>query len=120
MERTDGLVSRLYASLREYLGLQREYMTLSLTEMLTRLLTAVILFVILFVVFIITLIFVAMVLVSLMRTLTGNAMLSYGLVALLFAAIGVLLYVMRKPWIERPLTNYIGNELLKDEDENLQ
>ena len=119
MERTDGLVSRLYASLREYLGLQREYMTLGLTEMLTRLLTVVILFVVLFVVFVITLFFGAMVLVSLLRSLTGNDLLAYGLVALLFAAIGVLLYVMRKSWIETPLTNYIANELLKDEDENL-
>lgn len=119
MERTDGLVSRLYASLREYLGLQREYMTLGLTEMLTRLLTVVILFVVLFVVFVITLFFGAMVLVSLLRSLTGSDLLAYGLVALLFAAIGVLLYVMRKPWIETPLTNYIANELLKDEDESL-
>ena len=72
-----------------------------------------------FVVFVITLFFGAMVLVSLLRSLTGNDLLAYGLVALLFAAIGVLLYVMRKPWIETPLTNYIANELLKDEDENL-
>ena len=49
MDRTDGLISKLITSLQTYLGLQKEYAMLELTEKLSRLLTALILGAILFI-----------------------------------------------------------------------
>lgn len=118
MDRTDGLISKLVASLKAYLGLQREYVMLELTEKLTRLLTALILGAILFVITIITVIFFALTIVAALTYLTGNDILSYGIVTLFFVGLATLSYKMRRRWLVAPLTNFFTTLLLKDDEEN--
>jgi len=113
MDRTDGLISKLLSSLKEYLGLQKEYVMLELTEKLTRLLTALILGAILFVFAIISVIFLSLTLVAFLSWLTGSIILSYAIVTGLFILLGVLFYLMRIKWLATPLTNFFINLLLK-------
>ena len=117
MERIESLVTKLASSLQTYLGLQREYMMLELTEKLARLLTALILGAVMFVIGILTVIFLAFTIVAGLEWLTGSAMLSYGVVTLLFVGLAYLFYRMRNKWLSRPLTNFFTNLLLKDEDD---
>lgn len=117
MERIESLVTKLASSLQTYLGLQREYLMLELTEKLARLLTALILGAVLFIIGLITIIFLALTFVSLLEWLTGSSTLSYAIVTLLFVGLAVLFYRMRNKWLARPLTNFFTNLLLKDEDD---
>ncbi len=114
MDRTDGLVSKLFASLKTYLGLQKEYAMLELTEKLSRLLTALILGAILFVMGIFTVFFLALALSSLITLLTGSTVISYLVMALLFIIACAVFYRMRHKWLAVPLTNFFTNLLLKD------
>ncbi|MDD4761392.1 MAG: phage holin family protein [Bacteroidaceae bacterium] len=113
MDRTDGLISKLLSSLKEYLGLQKEYAMLELTEKLTRLLTALILGAILFVLAIIAVIFLSLTLVAFLSWLTGSAIISYAIVTGLYVLLGVIIYSMRMKWLATPLTNFFINLLLK-------
>lgn len=113
IDRTDGLISKLYVSLKEYLGLQKEYAMLTLTEKLTRLLTALILGAVLFVLAILVVVFFSLMLVSLFTWLTGSEILAYGIVTLMMVLFGVLFYNMRTKWLTIPLTNFFIKLLLK-------
>lgn len=113
-DRTDGLVAKLLVSLKEYLGLQKEYAMLELTEKLTRLLTALILGAILFVIGIFAVIFLALTVVSLLKWITGSEILAYGIVTLLFVSLSYCFYRMRNKWLAAPLMNFFTNLLLKD------
>ncbi len=114
MDRVDGLVSKLFSSLKTYLGLQKEYAMLELTEKLSRLLTALILGAILFVMGIFAVFFLALSLSSLITLLTGSAVISYLVMTLLFVIACATFYRMRHKWLEAPLTNFFTNLLLKD------
>ena len=116
-ERTDSLVSKLFASLKRYLGLQREYAMLEVTEKSTRVLTVLILGAILFVIGTLTLIFLSLTLVAVLDWLFGCQALAYGLVTLVYVAVGYVVYAKRERWIVTPLMNFFANLLLKD-DEN--
>ncbi len=118
MERIEKLVTKLASSLQNYLGLQREYLMLELTEKLTRLLTALILGAVLFFLGIITIIFLALTLHSLFSWLLGNATISYAIVTLMFIGLAILFYFMRNKWLARPLTNFFTNLLLKEDDKD--
>ena len=118
MDRTDGLVSKLFSSLKTYLGLQKEYAMLELTEKLSRLLTALILGAILFVMGIFAVFFLALALSSLLTTLTGNAVVSYLIVTFLFLVACMVFYKMRHKWLAIPLTNFFTNLLLKEHGED--
>lgn len=117
MDRTDGLISKLVVSLKYYLGLQREYVMLELTEKLTKVLTALILGAILFVIAIITVIFLALTVVSALAYVTDSDILAYGIVTLLFVAVALFFYKMRKKWLIAPLTDFFAILLLKDDEE---
>lgn len=120
MDRTDGLISKLFVSLKEYLGLQKEYAMLELTEKLTRLLTALILGAIIFVLGLIVIVFFSLTLVALLDWLIGNEIISYAIMTVLFMLLAYLVYRMRNRWLVTPLTNFFINLLLVDNDDNNQ
>lgn len=89
---------------------------LELTEKLIRLLTALIIGSILFVLGIIVIIFLALTLVHILCALTGSAIVAYAIVSALFILLGVILYYKKSKWIVAPLTNFLTNILLKDNE----
>lgn len=111
-------IQNLIVALKKYLGLQRDYVMLELTEKLTLLLTALVLGAILFVVGIIIVIFISLTLAAVLTEVLGSNILAYGIIALLFIALGIMIYIMRGKWIITPLTNFFANLLLKKNDKD--
>ncbi|MBQ0087911.1 MAG: phage holin family protein [Prevotellaceae bacterium] len=111
-------IQNLIVALKKYLGLQRDYVMLELTEKLTLLLTALVLGAILFVVGIIIVIFISLTLAAVLTEVLGSNILAYGIIALLFIVLGIMIYIMRGKWIITPLTNFFANLLLKKNDKD--
>ena len=116
MDRTDGLISKLITSLQTYLGLQKEYAMLELTEKLSRLLTALILGAILFILGIFVVVFAGFTLACLLKDLLESATLAYAIVTAIFISVCILFYKMRHQWLATPLTNFFTNLLLNDHE----
>ena len=112
METTTDIIVRLVDSLKRYLGYQKAYIRLDLTEKLTLLLTALIIGAVIFVVGIIAIIFIALTIAAAIKTWTGSACLAYAIISIFFILICFLLFWMRKPWIVEPLTKLFSNILL--------
>jgi len=114
MESTSDVMAQLVASVKRYLGYQKKFIKLDLTEKLTILLTALILGAIIFVIGIIAVIFLALTVAAIIETLTGSTWIAYGIVTCLFILLCVLLFLMREKWIVNPLTQFFSNILLDD------
>ncbi len=112
METTTDVIVRLAESLKRYLGYQRTYIQLDLTEKLTILLTALIIGAVIFVISIIAVIFIALTIAAAIETWTGNACFAYGSISCLFILTCFIIFWMRKPWIVDPLTKFFSNILL--------
>ena len=112
MESTTDVIVRLAESLKRYLGYQRTYIQLDLTEKLTILLTALIIGAVIFVISIIAVIFIALTIAAAIETWTGNACFAYGSISCLFILTCFIIFWMRKPWIVDPLTKFFSNILL--------
>ena len=116
MSRTEGLLTRLLTSLRSYLGLQREYVMLELTEKLTRLLTVLILGAVLFVIGIIAVVFLGFALVELLRVVIGCGWAACLIVTAVFVLLALLVYVKRRAWLLEPLAGAFTSIMLKEEE----
>ena len=114
MESTSDVMAQLVVSVKRYLGYQKKFIKLDLTEKLTILLTALILGAIIFVIGIIAVIFLALTVAAIIETLTGSTWIAYGIVTCLFILLCVLLFLMREKWIVNPLTQFFSNILLDD------
>ena len=112
METTTDVIAKLVESLKRYLGYQKTYITLDLTEKLTLLLTALIIGAVIFVIGIIAVIFIALTIAAGIKTWTGSACLAYGIIAAFFILTCAMIFLMRKPWIVDPLTRLFSNILM--------
>lgn len=104
-------IAQLIEALKDYMGLQKEYLKLDVIEKVVRLMTALTLTIVLVVLGVAVLFYLSFAVVYWLSPLTGTA-LAFFLMALAFLALLILVFMFRKPWIERPLVRFLANTLL--------
>ena len=98
-------------SVKNYVGLQGEYLKLDAIQKIVRLVTALTLTIVLLLLGIAFLFYLSFACVYWLEPLTGTA-LAFFLVALFFLALLILVFLNRKSWIERPLVRFLADVLL--------
>ncbi len=104
-------LANLIETLKDYIGLQKEYLKLDVIDKVVRLVTALVLAIILFILGVAALFYLSFAFVYWMEPLTGTAW-AFFIVAVTFAILLVLVYNKRKSWIEQPLVRFLTNTLL--------
>ena len=104
-------IGQLVEALKEYVGLQKEYLELNVIEKIVKLVTALTVAIVFVILGVAVLFYLTFALVYWMAPLTGLA-LAFFLVALAFLVLLVLVCMFRKKWIEQPLVRFLANTLL--------
>ena len=104
-------IAQLVESVKNYVGLQGEYLKLDAIQKIVRLVTALTLTIVLLLLGIAFLFYLSFACVYWLEPLTGTA-LAFVLIALFFLAILILVYLNRRTWIERPLVRFLADVLL--------
>lgn len=104
-------IAELIEALKEYVGLQKEYLELNVIEKIVKLVTALTVAIVFVILGVAVLFYLTFALVYFIAPLTGLA-LAFFLVALFFVGLLVLVYTFRKQWIEQPLVRFLANTLL--------
>lgn len=105
-------ISQLVESLKEYAGLQTEYIKLSAVEKTVRLLTALAMLVVLSLLLVLTLIFLSIAIgKGLMQCMPGWA--AFLIVAVVYLFLFLLAIVFHKRCIERPLVRFLAGLLME-------
>ena len=106
-------IAQLVEVLKNYVGLQKEYLKLDAIDKVVRLLTALTLAIVLIVLGVAALFYLSFALVYWIEPLTGTG-LAFFLMSLLFIVLLIIVYRFRKPWIERPLVRFLADTLLNN------
>ena len=104
-------IAQLVESVKNYVGLQGEYLKFNAVEKVVRLTTALTLAVIFIIIGVAILFYLSFALIYAMEPLTGMA-LAYLIMALLFLLLLIIVFIKRKSWIERPLVRFLSEILL--------
>ena len=104
-------IAQLIEALKEYVGLQKEYLELNAIEKIVRLVTALTIAVGFIILGVAVLFYLSFAVVYWLEPLTGLG-LAFFIVSLFFAVLLALVYIFRKSWIERPLVRFMANTLL--------
>ena len=96
-------ITQLGEVLKHYLGLQKEYVKLDVMDKVVRLLTAAALAIVFFLLVIAVMLFVSLAVAHWLSAYMALP-LAYLVVAVFHVLVLLLVFVKRKPWIERPLT----------------
>ena len=104
-------IAQLIEALKDYMGLQKEYLKLNVIEKVVRLVTALTLTIVLVILGVAVLFYFSFAIVFWLSPLIGTAW-AFFLMALAFLALLILVFMFRKPWIERPLVRFLANTLL--------
>ena len=104
-------IAQLVESVKNYVGLQGEYLKLDAIQKIVRLVTALTLTIVLLLLGIAFLFYLSFACVYWLEPLTGTA-LAFFLVALFFLALLILVFMNRKTWIERPLVRFLADVLI--------
>ena len=97
-------IAQLIEALKRYLGVQKEFLKLSVIENLTLAVVFILLgFAVLF--------FMSFALVYWLAPLVGVA-LAFFIMALIYLALAFIVFTNRKAWIERPLVRFLADVLL--------
>ena len=104
-------IAQLVESVRNYVGLQGEYLKLDAIQKIVRLVTALTLTIVLLLLGIAFLFYLSFACVYWLEPLTGTA-LAFFLIALFFLALLILVYLNRRTWIERPLVRFLADVLI--------
>jgi hypothetical protein len=106
-------IAQLITALKDYIGLQKEYLKFDVIDKLVRLVTALTFAVIAFVLVIAVLFYLSFAAVYWMEPLTGTAF-AFAIVAAFFLLLLVLVSIKREAWIEKPLVKFLVNLLIND------
>jgi protein-S-isoprenylcysteine O-methyltransferase Ste14 len=106
-------IAQLMEVLRNYVGLQKEYLKLDIIDKAVRLATVLVLAVVLVILGVAVLFYLTFALIYWIEPYTGIA-LAFFIIALLFLALLLMVCRFRKTWIERPLVKFLANTLLND------
>lgn len=104
-------IAQLVESVKSYVGLQGEYLKLDVIEKVVRLVTALTLTIVLLILGVAVLFYLSFAFVYWLEPHLGTAW-SFFFVAMLFLALLILVFINRKPWIERPLVRFLADVLL--------
>lgn len=104
-------IAQLIEVLKDYLGLQKEYIKLDAIDKVVRLVTALTLAFVLTVLGIAVLFYLSFAVVYWLTPLVGTAW-AFFIIALAFLVLLFLVFIYRKPWIERPLVRFLADILL--------
>lgn len=105
-------IRELIGDLKKYLELQKQYVLLDLVSKMTVLLSALILGAILFMVGGIAILYISFTFAYFLSECLGSTTLGFGIVSILFIILIVVIHIMRKEWILKPLTNFLANLFL--------
>ena len=104
-------IAQLVEVLKDYVGLQKEYLKLDVIDKVVRLATALTLAIVLLILGVAVLFYLSFALIYWLDPITGTA-LAFFLMALLFLVLFIMVYRFRKTWIERPLVRRLARLLL--------
>lgn len=104
-------IAQLVDVLKDYIGLQKEYVKLDVIDKVVRLVTGLTLAIVFVILGVAVLFYLSFALIYWMEPLTGIA-LAFFIVAVLFAVVLLFVFINRKSWIERPLVRFLANTLL--------
>ena len=104
-------LAQLVETVKSYLSLQGEYLKLNVIDKMVRLVTALTLTIVFVILGVAVLFYLSFALVYWLEPLTGTA-LAFFLMAMLFLALLVLVFIFRKSWIERPLVRFLADLLM--------
>lgn len=104
-------IAQLVESVKNYVGLQGEYLKLDAIQKIVRLVTALTLTIVLLLLGIAFLFYLSFACVYWLEPLTGTA-LAFFLIAIFFLALLILVYLNRRTWIERPLVRFLADVLI--------
>jgi positive regulator of sigma E activity len=104
---------QLFEQTKSYLKMQGDYVRLDLTEKMVRLLKALALFLLVLIFTLPVLLFLSLALAHAIASLTGMIG-AYAIIAAVYSALMLLIFIKRKSWIERPLVRFLSSILLKD------
>jgi cell division protein FtsW (lipid II flippase) len=104
-------IAQLVEALKDYLSNQSEYIKLDMIDKFVRMVTALALTVVMLLLGVAVLFYLSFAFVYWLEPLTGIA-LAFCIVSAGFLLLLILIYLFRKPWIERPLVRFLANTLL--------
>lgn len=104
-------LARLIETLKDYIGLQKEYLKFDVIDKLVRLITALSLTIIMFVLVFAVLFYLSFAMVYWISPVTGIAC-AFAIVAAMLLALLIIIFALRKPLITRPLIRFITGILL--------
>ena len=98
-------------SVKNYVGLQGEYLKFNAVEKIVRLTTALTLTIVFIILGVAILFYLSFALIYAIAPLTGTA-LAFFIMAVLFLILLIVVFIKRKSWIERPLVRFLSEILL--------
>jgi hypothetical protein len=104
-------IAQLVEVLKNYIGLQKEYVKLDVIDKVVKLVTALTIAIVFIILGVAVLFYLSFAIVHWLEPLTGLG-LAYFLIAMLFLILIILVCVYRKAWIERPLVRFLADTLL--------
>ncbi len=104
-------LAQLIEVLKNYIGLQKDYLKLNVIEKIVRIITALALTFVFVVLGIGVLFYLSFAVIFWIAPAIGAGW-AFFLMAAIFLALLILVYTFRKPWIERPLVRFLANTLL--------
>jgi len=105
-------IGRLVEVLKNYIGLQTEYVKLDVIEKIVRLITALTLTVILSVSILMIAIFLSFAGVYLLESCVGIVW-AFCIVAMFYFIVFLFMFAFRKQWIERPVVRLLASILME-------
>lgn len=105
-------LAQLIEALKDYLGLQKEYVKLDVIDKVVRLLKALTVAIIFVILGVAVFFYFSFAAIFWLATLTGTAT-AFLIISILFLLLLLLVILFRKSWIERPLVRFLTNTLLK-------
>ena len=102
-------VCTLILDIKKYIELKGEYLQVDLVCKLSRLFTILIVAIILFAILFLIVIFSSLTIAELLNLYIANRAISYGILVIFYILLTTLVYVKRKAWIEKPVTNFMAH-----------
>ncbi len=104
-------LTQLIEVLKDYIGLQKDFLKLNVIEKVVRIITALALTFVFVVLGFAVLFYLSFAFIFWIAPAIGTAW-AFFLTAAFFLALLILVYSFRKPWIEQPLVRFLANTLL--------
>jgi len=104
-------IAKLIEALKNYVGLQGEYLKLDVADKVVRLVTAMTLGVVVFALGVAVMFYLSLAAVYWMAPSIGIAA-AFAVVAAFFLVLLAVVFIFRKPWIERPFVKFMVSILM--------